>query len=166
MMSDRVPPRPLTVDHPLLIEGVLWRRCWAWVLDIVFIAIVGSALWIMLLALGILTLGLGFALMAMLPAVPLAYHILFVAGRRHATPGQALLGLVVRRDLDLGPPSLGQAIIFTGGLWITLGIGFWPLLLALFTDRHRALHDIVAGVTVVRREALTRQPGFANIAVE
>ena len=60
-------------------------------------AIVGAALWIMLLALGILTLGFGFALMATLPAVPLAYHVLFVAGRRHATPGH--LGLSGRRHI-------------------------------------------------------------------
>lgn len=138
---------------PGLTEGVLWRRVWAWVLDLVLIAVLASALWAVLFVLGILTLGMGFVLMAALPAVPLFYHILFVVGRRHATPGQSLLGLVVRRDADLGPPSLTQSILFTGGLWLTLSVGVWPLLAALFTVHHRALHDMVAGVVVVRQDA-------------
>ena len=150
----------------VLTEGVPLRRVWAWLLDALFIAVIAAVLWAIMFALGVLTLGFGFVLMATLPAVPLAYHILFVAGRRHATPGQSLLGLVVRRDRDLGAPDLVQAIVFTAGLWVTLGVGVWPLLVVLFTDRHRALHDIVAGVVVVRQEALTLPGGFANIAPE
>ena len=154
---------PISLDDAALVDGVLWRRVWAWIIDFVFIAVLASALWVVLLVLGVITLGLGFVLMALLPAVPLAYHILFVAGRRHATPGQAMLGLTVRREDDLGPPNLAQSVVFTGLLWLTLSIGFWPLLAALFTVRHRALHDIASGVVVVRRDALTLPPGFANM---
>lgn len=153
----------IPTPDPALTEGVLWRRAWAWLLDMVFIGITAAALWAVLFLLGVLTLGLGFVLMAALPAVPLAYHILFVAGRRHATPGQALLDLVVCRDADLGPPNLVQAAVFTAGLWATLGVGFWPFLLCFFTHRHRALHDIVAGVAVVRKQALTRNAGLVNM---
>jgi uncharacterized RDD family membrane protein YckC len=156
---------PLSLDDASLVDGVLWRRVWAWIIDFLFIAVLAAALWVVLLVLGVVTLGLGFVLMALLPAVPLAYHILFVAGRRHATPGQAMLGLTVRRENDLGPPGLVQSAVFTGLLWLTLSIGFWPLLATLFTVRHRALHDIAAGVVVVRRDALTLPPGFANMGV-
>ena len=156
------PPVLLAAD---LTDGVLWRRFVAWLLDFVFIAIIAAAIWALLFVLGVLTLGLGFVLMAGLPAVPLAYHILFVAGWRHATPGQAVMDLVVRRQQDLGPPNLAQAVVFTAGLWITLGIGFWPFLVVFFTTGRRALHDIVAGVVVLRREALTRHVGFANMGV-
>ena len=148
-----------------LTEGVLWRRFWAWVIDLAFIAVLATVLWLVMFALGVLTLGLGFGLMVLLPAVPLAYHTLFLAGARSATPGQSLLGLVVRRDRDLGPPDLVQAIVFTGGLWLTLSVGIWPLAIAFFTDRRRALHDIVSGLVIVRSEALTRPPGLANIGV-
>lgn len=151
--------------RPGLTEGVLLRRVWAWLIDIVAIAILATLLWLVVFALGLLTLGLGFGLMAVLPLIPLLYHTLFLLGDRTATPGQALLGLTVRRDRDLGPPDLVQAILFTGGLWLTLSIGLWPLLAALFTDRKRALHDIVSGLVVVRSEALTRDEAFANMRI-
>ncbi len=147
----------------MLTEGTPWRRAVAWLLDAVFIGILAVALWAVLFVAGVLTLGLGFVLMAALPAVPLLYHALFVAGRRHATPGQAMLDLVVVRGDDLGPPGLAQAALFTLGLYLTLLVGLWPLLVVFFTDRNRALHDFVSGVVVVRREALTRIAGFANI---
>ena len=148
---------------PGLTEGVLWRRFWAWIIDIVFIAVLATVAWLAMFALGILTLGLGFGLMVLLPVLPLAYHTLFLASGRSATPGQSLLGLVVRRDRDMGPPDLVQAIVFTGGLWLTLSVGVWPLAIALFTHRRRALHDILSGLVVVRSEALTVHPGLANI---
>ncbi len=159
---------PAAVLLPDLTEGVLWRRVVAWVLDLVFIGIIAAALWAALFVLGVLTLGLGFVLMAGLPALPLAYHILFVAGRRHATPGQLIMDLVVRQSAggSLAPPNLAQAVVFTAGLWITLAVGVWPFLVVFVTSGHRALHDIVAGVVIVRREALTRHVGFANIAME
>ncbi len=148
----------MTIRPPGLTEGVLLRRFWAWCLDLVFVAVLATALFVILFVVGILTLGLGFGLMALLPVVPLGYHILFVASARAATPGQSMLGLVVVRDRDLGRPELGQAILFTLGLWLTFSVAFLLLGIALFTDRNRALHDIVSGLTVVRREALT--PGY------
>ena len=146
-----------------LTEGTPWRRAVAWVIDAILIGLLALALWAVLFVAGVLTLGLGFALMAALPAVPLLYHGLFVAGRRHATPGQAMLDLVVVRADDLGPPEMGRAVLFTLGLYLTLMVGLWPLLVVFFTDRHRALHDFASGVVVVRKEALTRIAAFANM---
>ena len=162
-----------TVFRPdaALSEGVLARRVGAWVLDLVAVGILVLALWLVLVAFGVLTLGLAFPLMGVLPAVPIAYHILFVAGRGSATPGQRLMDLTVRRDADFGTPSLLQAVLFTAGLWLTLGAGVVWLAAALFTANRRALHDIVAGVIVVRRSAvqaaahgpLTGGTGFGNM---
>lgn len=149
---------------PDLTEGVPLRRFWAWCIDLLLVAVIATVLYVLLFVLGILTLGLGFGLMALLPVVPLAYHTLFVASARAATPGQALLGLRVVRDQDLGRPELGQAIVFTLGLWLTLSIAFVLLGIALFTDRNRTLHDMASGLVVARIEALTRGAGFANIA--
>ena len=50
---------------------------------------------------------------AALPAVPFLYHFLSLLRPASATPGQALMGLTVRRDPDLGPPTGLQALIFT-----------------------------------------------------
>jgi uncharacterized RDD family membrane protein YckC len=155
---------------PAFTQGVPWRRVVAWIIDAILIGIVAAALWAVLFVLGILTLGLGFVLMAALPAVPLAYHILFVASSRQATPGQTMMDLVVVQaiggSLPLARPNLAQAVVFTLGLWVTLAVGVWPFLVVFFTTGHRALHDIVAGVVILRREALTRHAGFANMAAE
>ncbi len=147
-------------------KGVVWRRVWAWIIDALLIAVIATALYVGMVLLGIITFGLGFGLMSLLPAVPLAYHILFVASARAATPGQSLLGLAVVRDADAARPGLFEATLFTLGLWATFAV-FMPLLLiALFTERHRALHDIVAGLVVVREETLTRGPALANMRLE
>ncbi len=146
-----------------LTDGVLSRRVCAWLIDALAIAAVVGVLWVALAAFGVLTLGLGLPLLGLLPAVPFAYHAGFVAAPGWATPGQAMMGLTVRRDWDLGPPSLVQALLYTLGLYVTLATGAVWLAVALFTVRRRALHDLVAGVVVVRRRALTAAPGFGNI---
>ena len=146
-----------------LTDGVMSRRVWAWLIDALAIAVIAGVLWLLLVAFGLLTLGLGLPLLGLLPVVPLAYHVGFVAAPGSATPGQALMGLTVRRDEDLGPPSLAQAGLFTLGLYVTLAAGVVWLVVALFTARGRALHDIVAGVVVVRKRALTAAPEFGNM---
>ena len=87
-----------------LTDGVMSRRVWAWLIDALAIAVIAGVLWLLLVAFGLLTLGLGLPLLGLLPVVPLAYHVGFVAAPGSATPGQALMGLTVRRDEDLGPP--------------------------------------------------------------
>ena len=146
-----------------LTEGVLMRRVWAWLVDLVLIGIIMAVLWVLLATFGLLTLGLGLPLLAIVPVVPLAYHALFLAGRG-ATPGQSMLGITVVRDEDLGPPTLLQAILFTGGLWLTLSAGVIWLAAALFLPRKRALHDLVSGLVVIRTQALTRPAVFGTMA--
>jgi len=73
--------------------------------------------------------------------------------RLRAATHQALFGLLVRRDDDLGPPTLPQAVISTLVFYLTLATTGLLLLVALFTRRHRTLHDLVSGLVVVRRHA-------------
>ena len=108
----------------------------------------------MLLLFGLLTLGLGLPLLGVLPFVPFFYHFLFVAGRASATPGQQALGLVVRRNDDLGRPTPLQAFVFTLIFYLTLATTGLLLLFALFTVRHRTLHDLASGLVVVRAHRL------------
>lgn len=155
-------------DEDLLTEGVLTRRVFAWLIDVLLIALIMVALWFTLMLFGLLTLGLGLPLLGVLPFVPFCYHLLFVAGPSSATPGQQALGLVVRRNDDLGPPTLAQAFVFTLVFYVTLAATGLLLLVALFTLRHRTLHDLASGLVVVRthrlQEAtLTRGPGSWNM---
>ena len=108
----------------------------------------------MLLLFGLLTLGLGLPLLGVLPFVPFCYHLLFVAGPSSATPGQQALGLVVRRNDDLGRPTLAQAFVFTLVFYVTLATTGLLLLIALFTVRRRTLHDLASGLVVVRAHRL------------
>jgi uncharacterized RDD family membrane protein YckC len=148
-----------------LYDGVLTRRLVAWCIDLCLIGILVWIAWIGIVLLGVLTLGAGFILLAALPPFGFFYHTLFVGGSRSATPGQMMMDLVVRREFDLGPPTLLQAVIYTAGLWLTLSFAFLLLFIAPFTERKRTLHDIVAGVVVVRNRALTRRLGMMNMGV-
>ena len=150
-----------------LTQGVLWRRFAAWWLDLLLIGILVAALWFVLALFGVLTFGLGFHLMALLPVVPFLYHAGFLASAAAATPGQAALGLIVVRNDDFGRPELLQAVVFTLLFYLTMAVGFLLFLVALFTTRHRALHDLGAGLVIVRKRALTEMaprwnmPGYA-----
>ena len=136
-----------------LTRGVIARRVEALLIDLLLMAVLGAALWVFCLIFGILTLGLGWPLFHLLPALPFVYTAGFVMSPLSATPGQALRGLAVRRADDLGPPEVWQAILYTAGYYVTVATSGLLFLIALVTERRRALHDLAAGVVVVRRGA-------------
>ncbi|MEJ0015369.1 MAG: RDD family protein [Acetobacteraceae bacterium] len=151
------------LDDYLLTEGVLLRRVFAWLIDVLLIGLIILVLWLVLLLFGLLTLGLGLPLLGVLPFIPFGYHLLFVMGSSSATPGQQALGLIVRRNDDLGRPTPAQAVVFTLVFYLTLATSGLLLLVALFTVRRRTLHDLASGLVIVRTRALTRSPGSWNM---
>jgi uncharacterized RDD family membrane protein YckC len=157
-MSERGLPTAPPIDPARLDDwltaGVPARRVLGFLLDLLLIGVIVVALWAGLFLFGLLTLGLGFPLLGLLPAVPPLYHFLFLASPLSATPGQALLGLVVRRNADLGRPDVLEALVSVIGFYATLALGAVWLVVALLTTRHRALHDLLAGLVVVRADAL------------
>lgn len=150
-------------DIPGLAHGTLLRRVIGFVLDGVIVLVVVKLLAVLLFVFGIVTLGLGLPLLGALPAVPVLYNWIALLSPLSATPGQAMAGLVVVRDDDLGPPGALAALIWVIGFYVSLALSGLPLLLALFTRRHRTAHDLVAGLAVVRARALTGGPGFWNM---
>ena len=142
------------LDDGLLTDGVMSRRCVAWAFDFVLIAMLVWVLWWILAMFGVLTLGLGFGAMGILPFVPFAYHLLSLLGSASATPGQQMMGLTVRRDYDFGPPTALQALISVGVFYLTLATSGLLLLVALFTVRHRTLHDLLSGLVVVPNQGV------------
>jgi uncharacterized RDD family membrane protein YckC len=151
------------IDEYLLTEGVLIRRVFAWLIDVLLIGLICVALWVALMLFGLVTLGLGLPLLGILPFVPFCYHMLFLAGPASATPGQSALGLVVRRNDDLGHPTPVQALVSTLLFYATLATSGLLLLIALFTVRRRTLHDLISGLVVVRTRALTGSPASWNM---
>lgn len=159
-------PFPDAAGDARLTEGVITRRVFAYLVDLLLIGCAMGLFWLMVLPIGLLTLGLGFHLLVVWPLIPPFYHFAFLSWRG-ATPGQRLLDITERRNRDLGTPGAGQAALATAGLYLTWALGGLWFLVALLTQRRRALHDIAAGLVVVRESSLTRPsppwtmgPGF------
>lgn len=151
-----------------LLAGVRTRRCFGWLVDLVLVTVFVVSMWWMLALVGLLTFGLSWPLMGLVPLLPFVYHTLFLTSTLSATPGQALFGLMVRRDDDLGPPGFPQAVVSTLVFYLTLATSGLLLLVALFTDRKRTLHDMLSGLVVVRAAAwrhlsLTTSAGSWNM---
>lgn len=144
----------------LMTSGTMWRRVVAWLIDCVLIGMIGTAVLSFCAFIGLVTFGLGAGAFGILPLVPLLYHWLTMASPLSASPGQAIMGLTVRNMDDLRPVTPLQALIFTALLYVTLALGVWPMLVALFTTGHRTFHDMLSGCVVVRKDALTRATAF------
>jgi uncharacterized RDD family membrane protein YckC len=129
--------------------GGFWVRLLAYLVDSVILV---TAFW--LLAIGAVFLGeWGLKLVLLLWFLgPLAYWVLMQASSRQATLGKALLGLKVTDDegerLSI-LRSLGRELAkFVSALPMMIGF-----LLAAFTGRKQALHDMIASTTVVRQSS-------------
>jgi uncharacterized RDD family membrane protein YckC len=151
------PPVPLT-------RGTIFRRIVAFVVDGIILVLLAAILHAVLVVFAVVTFGLAVPLFGLLPFLGLFYNWLTVASPLSATPGQALLGLVVRRDEDLGPPGALAALVWVLVFYLSLALSGLPLLLALFTRRRRTAHDIAAGLVVVRAQALTGAAPSWNMA--
>lgn len=154
---------PVWISDDELTGGSILRRIVAFVIDGVIVLIVWKVLAVLLFLFGILTLGLGMPLLALLPVVPPLYNWASLLSPLSATPGQAICGLRVRQDSDLGAPGGFAALIWVLGFYVSWALAGLPLLLALFNARRRTAHDLAAGLVVVRSQALTRAAGFWNM---
>jgi uncharacterized RDD family membrane protein YckC len=130
------------------LAGVRSRRILALALDLVLVSILAFVIWLALL---ILTLGLSLILLPPLfPAVAFFYNGLTVSGAKMATPGMRMTGLEMRMHEDgARVPFLNAA---AHALFFYLSWFFPPIfLVSLFDVEKRCVHDMLAGVTVVRR---------------
>jgi len=153
-------------DDYALTYGVISRRVIAWFIDLALIVVILFSLWLALLLFGLLTLGLGFGALGVLPFVPFCYHFLSLISPLSATPGQHWLGLIVLQNDSFARPTALQAVISTLLFYLTLATSGLLLLAALVTTRHRTLHDLLSGLVVVRSAAwqpLTPPYGYGNI---
>lgn len=140
-----------------------WLRFAAYVIDIVLLSIVEAVL-----AIGVLVMVPHDtrALANVLPvssAIAWAYFAVFESSPLRATVGKYALGLYVS-DLRGDPIGFGRA---TARYWLklvsnlTLLVGW---IMAGFTPRKQALHDMLAGTLVLRRAAETALAPDASAA--
>ena len=145
-----VPPDPLA--RPELYDGILWRRVFGYFVDLVLIGVLWVVAWLVFMLAGVLSLGLLFPLVPVaLGLVPVAYHTLMIGSPSSATIGMQLFDTEVRSWTG-ERPGYWQAFLMTALFYATaLVTSFLILAVALFTDRKRTLHDILSGMTVIRR---------------
>jgi uncharacterized RDD family membrane protein YckC len=147
-MSNLFTAAPASVMRADALSGVRTRRIIAVCIDFVLVSLLVMVLWIVSI---VLTLGLAlFFLPPLFPFVAFFYNGLTVSGAKMATPGMRALDLEIRMD-DSGArvPFVNaavQAVLFY------LSWCFPPVFLVSLIDAEkRCLHDIIAGVVIVRR---------------
>jgi uncharacterized RDD family membrane protein YckC len=149
-------PQPHAFDpwtQPELFRGVLTRRVFAFLIDLVVISIPVIFGYTFIAVFGLITLGLGWALFWLAwPATviwALIYYGASLGGPHSATVGMRVLDLELRTWY--GSPSyfvLGamHAVLF----WLSVSfLSPLILLVGLFNGRRRLLHDIVLGTVVI-----------------
>jgi uncharacterized RDD family membrane protein YckC len=146
--------------QPELFRGVLTRRVFAFLIDIVVLAIPVILACLFIVVFGVVTLGLGWALFWLVSPASVIWALIYY-GASLGGPHSATLGMRVM-DLELrtwyGAPGyfvLGamHAVLF----WISVSVlSPLVLLVGLFNGRRRLLHDIVLGTVVINSSVRTQ----------
>lgn len=132
-------------------SGVLSRRIFAFVVDYIIVALLCIPAGIVLFFISIATLGLGFLLYpALFVIVAGLYFGLTVGGPAQASLGMRAVGIAMRR-VDGQRIEFLTAIVHLALFWILNSV-LTPLVLlvGLFTERSRLLHDLLIGTVTVR----------------
>ena len=144
-------PQPLFTR----VDGVLVRRLFAYLIDLVFIAVLTTILAVLIGIAGLVTFGLGWTLYAILvPGALLLYSAATVGGAAQATIGMRVFGLRAL-DATTGGP-VGGMLAAMHALLFYVAAGTLILLVAdvavaLARGDRRMGHDLVAGLVLVRR---------------
>jgi uncharacterized RDD family membrane protein YckC len=143
--------------NPELFEGVLARRCMAFVIDVTIIAIPVIFAAVLIFIFGLVTLGLAWTLYLLLYPATVIWAIVYY-GLTFGSAASATIGMRVM-DLEMrtwyGAPAyfvLGavHAVIY----WVTVSfLTPFILLVAFFNHRRRLLHDMLAGTIVINNPA-------------
>jgi uncharacterized RDD family membrane protein YckC len=143
--------------HPELFEGVLWRRAFGYLIDLVCIGLIMAAVGVLFLLLTVLSLGLlAPGLWFLFAFIPLAYHTLLVSGPHAATFGMRAFDLELRSLSGERPmflQALAHAVLFYLTVSATCGL---ILLFALFNRHKRTVHDVLTGMVMLRAYPLSR----------
>ncbi len=141
---------PDPIAFPQYYAGVVARRVLAYLVDVVLIALLWGVLWLLVGSLTVISLGLlGPLLWPSLALVPLAYHTLLIGGEESATIGMRLFGIEVR-TWDGRRPGYLQAALVTIVFYVSVALTGWlVLVVALFNNQRRTLHDYLCGTIVI-----------------
>jgi len=143
--------------EPELFRGVLVRRVFAFLIDLVVLSIPVVVACVFIAVFGLVTLGLGWVLFWLVSPASVIWALIYygatLGGPHSATIGMRAMDLEVRTWY--GAPFyfvLGamHAVLF----WLSVSF-LTPLVLlvGLFNSRRRLLHDIILGTVVINSSA-------------
>jgi uncharacterized RDD family membrane protein YckC len=152
--------------QPELFRGVLTRRVFAFLIDLVVLAVPVILAVIFIFFFGIITLTFGWLLFGLISPAAVIWAIVYygasIGGPHSATIGMRMMDLELRTWY--GAPGyflLGamHAVLF----WVSTSF-LTPLvlLLGLFNGRRRLLHDIVLGTVVINSSVRTQMAPTAR----
>jgi uncharacterized RDD family membrane protein YckC len=156
-----VPPHAFDPDlQPELFRGLLMRRVFAFLIDLVVLSVPVILGYIFIFVFGIVTLGLGFMLFWLAWPATIVWAIVYygasIGGPHSATMGMRAMDLELRTWY--GAPGyfvLGacHAVLY----WVSISF-LTPLVLlvGLFNGRRRLLHDIILGTVVINSSVRTQ----------
>jgi uncharacterized RDD family membrane protein YckC len=160
--DSRAEARPHAFDpweQPELFRGVLTRRFFAFVIDLLVLSVPVVLVSLFIAVFGLVTLGLGWVLFAFVAPASVIWAIVYygmtLGGPRSATVGMRVMDLEMRTWY--GEPSyflLGatHAVVY----WISVSVlSPLVLLVGLFNSRRRLLHDVILGTVVINTSVRT-----------
>lgn len=142
----------LNAVEDIRLDGVRTRRVYAFLIDAAIVFLLCIPVSIVIFMLGIVTLGLGFLLYAiMFPALAITYVAFTMGSAEKATVGMRANDIYLAR-LDGGRIDPMTAIVHSVLFWAGNAVlSPLVLLVTLFSDRKRTLHDLLLGTIVLRR---------------
>jgi uncharacterized RDD family membrane protein YckC len=145
------------IANPELFEGVLARRCLAFVIDVIIIAIPVVFAAVFIFIVGLVTLGLGWILYWLLSPAAVIWAICYY-GLTFGSPASATLGMRVM-DIEMrtwygAPAYFVLGAVHAIAYWFTVSF-LTPLILlvACFNQRRRLLHDMLVGTIVINNRS-------------
>jgi uncharacterized RDD family membrane protein YckC len=134
-------------------SGVRTRRIFAFLLDYFFVLLLTIPFAILVAILGLLTFGLGWVLFSvLLPMVAILYVWNTLGSTAQATTGMRIMGIRLEKldgsRID-GMTAVVHSVLFWAGNVILTPL---VLLVTLFSDRKRTLHDLLLGTVVTRTD--------------
>jgi uncharacterized RDD family membrane protein YckC len=155
------------IAHPELFEGVLTRRVLAFIVDVLIITIPIVLVSIFIFLFGIFTLGLGWLLFWLVSPASAIWAIVYY-GITMGSPASATYGMRAF-DLEIRTWYGGPCYFLLGAVhailfWISISaLTPFIVVLSLFNERRRLLHDFLIGTVVINSDRrLTQMRGYGT----
>jgi uncharacterized RDD family membrane protein YckC len=156
-----VPPHAFDPQlEPELFRGVLTRRFFAFLIDLVVLSVPVILAVIFIAVFGVVTLGLGWALFWLVSPASVVWAVIYygasLGGPHSATVGMRMMDLELRTWYG-APGYFVLGAMHAIAFWISVSF-LTPLILlvGLFNGRRRLLHDIVLGTVVINSSVRTQ----------